>query len=789
MRLRSLLLLFILLLTGSSVLAATFVVPADRDMLHRAEAIITGTALPSYARLSPEGGVETVTPVSVDEVIRGGQFAATIDVVEPGGTFNGVSTVIPGVPQFAAGDRVLLLLTRTGTDRWSATDLVLGKFTFRHDVTGRELLVRDEDEIVGWDPQLQPYHEPRRDAALFLQFVRNEVHHRGAPTADYTVDVAPLTTSGTDSKFTAQTNATYTATSYTMTISGTMGSRWTVFPSAVNFYTGATQEAGAPGGGVTAAQVALNAWDADPNSNVNYVYAGTDTTHTQGLHAADGVNTILFERDLSAWGVTPFTCSATGYSGTLGLGGVTSASGTNTLNGETFVTTREGDVEMNRGLANCTLLFSNGDFNSAVAHEVGHTLGFRHADQTRDSSAACTTDPTLECSTQAIMKSFVSGGLNAVLQPWDQHAVQMVYPGTTAPPPPTCTVPAITSQSPSTTITAGQSTTLTIAATNAVTYQWYLGGIGDTSKPVGSGATVTVTPTATTAYWARVTNSCGSASSSSVIVTVTQPPACTMPVITSQPTSRTITSGSSTTLSVTATNATSYQWYSGPVGTTTTPVGSTASITVKPTATTTYWVRVLNACGSVNSSAATVTVTSSTPPPTTSCVPQIVAPPRSSTVTAGQSVTLSANVVGSDLHFLWYSRTTTTSSWTLIGQTPSITVTPTITTYYLLTVYNTCGSVGAQFTLSMGGSACVPVVITPPPSVSVAAGQSVTLGVNVAGSSLKYLWYSRTDPTAGWTLFSTSPSVTLTPSVTTYLVQTVYNSCGSVSNQATLSVR
>jgi hypothetical protein len=55
---------------------------------------------------------------------------------------------------------------------------------------------------------------------------------------------------------------------------------------------------------------------------------------------------------------------------TLGLGGVTSASGSHTgPNGETFVTTLEGDVTMNKGVANCSLLFNNGDFNSAHLHD------------------------------------------------------------------------------------------------------------------------------------------------------------------------------------------------------------------------------------------------------------------------------------------------------------------------------------------------------------------------------------------------------------------------------------
>jgi hypothetical protein len=260
---------------------------------------------------------------------------------------------------------------------------------------------------------------------------------------------------------------------------------------------------------------------------VNYAYAGVDDgTHAQGLHGIDGRNTILFERDLSTWGVPPFTCTSNSYSGTLGIGGITNASGQNSVNGEAFATTAEGDVEMNRGLANCTLLFNNGDFNSAVTHEVGHTLGFRHSDQNRASNAACTTDGSLECSNQAIMKSFISTGLNAALQVWDQHAVQAVYPGNVcAPvPPPTCTAPAITQQPASQTITAGSITTLTVVAsgTSPFTYQWYIGPSPSTTTIAadGTGPNLTAAPSTTTQYWVRVSNSCGTVNSNTATITV-----------------------------------------------------------------------------------------------------------------------------------------------------------------------------------------------------------------------------------------------------------------------------
>jgi hypothetical protein len=526
MRFKTLFPLFILFLHAAATFGATFVVPPDRDLIRRADAIVLGSALSSYARATDVGGIETVTPFSVEEVIKGDGVATTLDVVEPGGYLDGRATIIAGIPRFREGARLLLFLTKSGADRWSVTEIALGKFTFEHARNGEALLLRDAAEISGWDPDLTSHRERQRSAERFLRFVRDEAAGRPG-NEDYFVDGGSRFTPFATSLQPAPNVAPYTATSYTMLIAGSQGGRWAVFPNAVSFFSGTTTEPGAPGGGSTAIQTGIASWDNDCGSNVNYVYAGTDNgTHTQGLHAADGANTVLFERDLSSWGISPFSCSANGYSGTLGIGGITTASGTNVVNNETFVTTLEGDVEMNKGLANCTLLFNNGDFNSAVTHELGHTLGFRHADQTRDGSASCSGDPSLECATQAIMKSFITTGLNGALQTWDQHAVQAVYPGNVCAPGPTCTAPTITSQPTSPPpIMAGQSATLSVSASGTATlaYQWYVGNSGDTSSPVpgANGPNVTVAPTTTTSYWVKVSNGCGSANSVTVTVTVT----------------------------------------------------------------------------------------------------------------------------------------------------------------------------------------------------------------------------------------------------------------------------
>ena len=445
---RNLTFTILFLLLATSLAAATFIVPSDRELVRRSDAIAVAVVTSSIAQPTAAGGIETVTTFDVVEPLKG-FLPPIVDVYEPGGVLPERAVIIPGVPRFAAGERVLLFLARTPQDRWAVLDLAVGKFTFTNDRVGRRLLVRDEAGIVGWQSDGTPHREPHRDAARFLEFLRAETRGATAPM-DYEVPYQPL---AIESKLAPSSSAVgsvipaiapYTATSYTSLVGNNLGARWNVFPTPVTWYTGSGSSSTAMNG----TQTAVNSWDNDANSNINYTYAGNDpcvpSCHTTGLAGSDGFNTVLFERNLSAYGIPPFTCNGNSYSGTLGIGGITSTQSTHTgPNSETFWTTREGDVEMNQGVLACSALINNGGFASGLTHEVGHTLGFRHSDQTRanNPSVPCSSDASLECSSTAIMTSAVPSGLNAQLQTWDQHAANAVYPGTSPPPPPVTPTP------------------------------------------------------------------------------------------------------------------------------------------------------------------------------------------------------------------------------------------------------------------------------------------------------------------------------------------------------------
>ena len=161
-------------------------------------------------------------------------------------------------------------------------------------------------------------------------------------------------------------------------------------------------------------------------------------------------------------------------------------------------------------------------------------------------------------------------------------------------------------------VVSGQSATLTVSTESdgAVTYQWYLGASGVITQPMAGATSATfATPPASTntTYWVRATNAYGSSDSPAINVIASTPPALTTPLA-----GTAVPYGQSASLRVDATGgALSYQWYRGPSGDTSRPVvGATGRELGLDAVTTdeTYWVRVTNAAGSLDSAAVRVTL-------------------------------------------------------------------------------------------------------------------------------------------------------------------------------------
>ena len=503
----------------SSVFAASYVVPTDRALVARSNAIVIASAINTYVVDDPARGIETITHFSVEEAIKGGRLVGSSFVLhEPGGHLGKRFKIVFGAPQFAIGEPVLLFIYRSPDGSLTTTDFGLGQFAFATDDNGHRVLMRSESDITGWDIDGTPHHEKRRDATRFLDFVRANAQAPGSVQPDYFLPTRPLMTRSaslrTTTNFLPLGPTSYSLASTTET---SAGFRWNVFPSAVNWNQGNTLPS-APGGGTTAIQVAFNAWNGDVGSNVNYVLASS-TANANGIQdPADSVNNIVFEKPVA----TPYSCAS---GGVLGLGGIQSgvSDATNNVAGENFFRTVEADVSMNAGLNACgagDFLFTSGNFNTAVTHEVGHTLGFRHSDQTRDGAAACSTDVNLECSTVAIMKASIVNGINGVLQQWDINAVRALYPAAG-------TLPAAPTGVSARAISPTQVSVTWSLVAGATSYQIFRRAAGNSAfVQIGTSATNSFTDTTAVAnsaylYRVRAVNATGSSPDSAADLATT----------------------------------------------------------------------------------------------------------------------------------------------------------------------------------------------------------------------------------------------------------------------------
>ena len=419
---------FVALFCASAAFAATYVVPPDDVLAGRAKAIVIARALTSYAEESETHGIETVTVLSIEEVLKGDlQAGSEVKVRTIGGVLGKRAKVIPGSPRFKDGEQMLVFLNDLDSGDYATTDFGLGVFGYQTDDTGQDVLIRTATEIHGWNTDGTPHHEARRNARRFEAYLRGVGSHVPMKT-DYIVESRPLigeapapTTTGRLLKTTLDT---LSPKYYTLASSEVAnGFRWTTFPAAINWNRG-NNATGASNNGSDAINVAFTSWNGDSNSNINYVLTTTNSNLNGIQQASDGVNNIVFEKVLT--GISTFSCVS---GGVLGLGGITLGFGdpSNLVGGDEFFATNEGDVSMNIGVNACIGgSLSVGDFNSAVTHEVGHTLGLRHSDKTRDNTASC--PGTYDCASSDIMTAVVTFGLSGALQAWDHRAVAAIYP-------------------------------------------------------------------------------------------------------------------------------------------------------------------------------------------------------------------------------------------------------------------------------------------------------------------------------------------------------------------------
>jgi hypothetical protein len=366
----------------------------------------------------------------------------------------------------------------------------------------------------------------------------------------------------------------------------------------------------------------------------------------------------------------------------------------------------------------------------------------------------------------------------------------------------TCSPVVINQQPQSVDAAAGDTSILSVDANSnsSLTYSWYeLVDAADLSDPanrnplLGSAPKVPVSPTRTSSYYAEITEYCTSNNAH----TVTTLPAmvhvrsgCGI-TVSQQPTpSVTIIAGSSTTLQVAASSSGTivYQWYSGDNGDTSHQIASgPSSITVSPSETTSYWVRLsTNSTCAIDSYSEVVNV----------CHPPAILPLWGSyaSLGRGQSENLSISATGTGLTYQWYIGARGDTSNPIPGATfGSILITPQNTTTYWVLVSGSCGDAlqSNAFTVAV----CLPAVITQQPqSLYINPGTTTTLtvtAIEATSTPITYQWYRGlsgdiTHPVGMNSLSFTTPPLT---EETSYWVAVSSGECGGDSSTtATVSI-
>jgi hypothetical protein len=397
------------------------------------------------------------------------------------------------------------------------------------------------------------------------------------------------------------------------------------------------------------------------------------------------------------------------------------------------------------------------DGNPAISYHVNSLSALRYVRSTDVSGIAWATPVTLDNTAANIGfgQGLIPIGTGAGIAYWNQGENLPGYVMTCTPP----TIPTLSATS--TAICQGNSTTLSIIVgtlNGAADWKWYSGSCG--GIPLGSGASLVISPSVTTTYYARGEGGCtASGACASITVTVNSTPA-TPGTLTG---AATICSGTTNTYTIAAVpGATSYIWAlpSGWTGTST-----TASITTTANATSgNITVAANNTCGT--SAAQTLAITVNSIP----AQPGIIS--GNTPICSGISNTYSIAAVSGATSYIW----TLPSGWTGTSTTNSITTTASTTSGNVsVTANNTCGTSTAR-TLAITVSSIPPQPGGISGTTEICAGSSNTYSIAAVSGATSYTW---TLP-GGWTGTSTTNSITAMASTTSGNVSvTANNTCGT----------
>ncbi len=139
----------LLLLPASRAAGSTVVAMSLEQMSDRAQTIFLGRVTGTRADWNAERTrIYTYVTLDVSRYLKGGGDSRVETVRVLGGQVGPYLASVPGSPQFAVGEEVLLFCAGGGARIPTVLGLSLGKFTIATDATGEKIVKRDISSLM-----------------------------------------------------------------------------------------------------------------------------------------------------------------------------------------------------------------------------------------------------------------------------------------------------------------------------------------------------------------------------------------------------------------------------------------------------------------------------------------------------------------------------------------------------------------------------------------------------------------------------------------------------------------
>ncbi len=396
--------------------AATYLPLSDADLTRGSSIILLAEVVSSEVRVDERLLPYTSVRLRALEVLKGSLPDETFLLRLPGGVANGSAWSVPGTPSLVPQQQaVLFLQPRAQPGEYGLSEFALSCFDVMEDAERNRYAVRS----------VFTFEEERRLSALadgavpagavrelepFLDSLRAAGPGSSLAPARYRTPASSLRI--------PRRGLTPMWTNIGGQEPGACGTRvpclvrwfWDTgnSPNAVVRVTGVQTNLSDGSNGSTQVANAVAGWTGIPATDVRY--SGPSTTGNVevrlDVESASG----------GSWS-TPMGCAG----GVLGSGGPSFQIAPLTFKGDSYFPAQSGSVEMRK--STCGTGYPSAVFRSGVLHEVGHTVGLGHPDQTQSKHS---TTGSAEWNS-AVMRSSVPSSNPTTPQTDDIQAIQYYY--------------------------------------------------------------------------------------------------------------------------------------------------------------------------------------------------------------------------------------------------------------------------------------------------------------------------------------------------------------------------